>query len=277
MKHKSLSTFILGVLGLFVAGLAYLLFVEELHQYSIYLIPFGITIAIILVFRPQIDYWWYKKYPPLLDKEIIQWLINHFSYFNPLEREEKKMFIDRLALYLEAREFKFMRKEAESLPHDFQAMIAAHAVLMTMGNKDFLIGDFDRIICYPHAFPSPKFKFLHSVETHSEDGLILLSTEHLLLGVLKPKSFLNIIFYAFGEAIYFLNGNNGLPIPATNIWESIEEVSGFTKSSISKLIGFDEPNPLYVLISLYFSHHERINIIMPEFHQSIKLLLATER
>lgn len=277
MKHRSLSTFILGILGLFVAYLAYLLFVKEEHEYSIYLIPFGILIAIILVFKPQIDFWWYKKYPPRLDEAVIQWLVNHFSYFNPLSREEKGKFIDRLALYLEAREFKFMRKEAEALPHDFQAMIAAHAVLMGMSNEDFLIGDFDRIICYPHAFPSPAHKFLHTVETHAEDGLILFSTEHLLLGVLKPNSFLNIIFYAFGEAIHFLNEYKGFPEVSPEIWEAIEVISGFSKATIIKLTGFEEPNPVYVLMSLYFSHSERMKSHLPEYHEAIRVLISNLR
>lgn len=277
MKHKPLSTFILGILGLFAAYLAYELFYLEDPSGSVYLIPLGISIAIVLVFKPQIDFWWYKKYPPRLDEPVIQWLVQHFPYFPPLSREDKSLFIDRLALYLEAREFKFMRKEAEDMPHDFQAMIAAHAVLMSMSNKDYLIGDFDRIICYPHAFPTPKFKFLHTVETHTEDGLILLSSEHLLLGVLKPQSFLNIIFYAFAEAIYFLNDYEGLPELPGDIWERIEEISGFSKPAISKLLGFDEPDPVYVLMSLFFSHKDRIKAALPDIYTSIEKLLGNER
>lgn len=271
MRIRSLSNIILGTLFLAGITIGYMLWEMQLRDFSVYLIPIGIILAIILVFKPQIDYWWHKKHPLPLDKEVLFWLQNHFLHYNDLNEDDQARFRERLSLYLEGREFKIMRKEPDDLPHDFRVMISSHAILLSLYLDDFLIGDFDRIMCYKHAFPTPQFKFLHAVETHAEDGMIILSTEHLVLGVKKPELFLNIIIYAYAQALVFLNPSHGFPEFQESIWEDIEKISSFTKGKLSSLLGFEEPDPLFVCSSLYFTHADKFELVLPELKASFDI------
>ena len=273
MKIIRLSNIILGGLLIIGIGIGYVLWELKLDQYSVWIIPVAILLAGIFVLRGQIDYWWFKRNPPPLDPEVIMWLQNNFPYYDNLDEADKAKFRDRLSLYLEGREFKIMQKKAEDLPHDFRVMISSHGVLMGLYKPDFLVGDFDRIMCYQHAFPTPKFKFLHTVEVHEEDGLFLFSTEHILLGILRPKSYFNIIFYAYAQAYYYLEQNFEFPPFNESIWNKFKLISGFTKYQLRSLIGFEEPNPLYIAFSLYFTHADLFRKSLPDLAERIDIFL----
>ena len=273
MKIVRLSNIILGSLLIIGIGIGYVLWEMKQDQYSVWIIPVAILLAGIFVLRGQIDYWWFKKFPPPLDPEVISWLQNRFPYYAELNEGDQSKFRDRLSLYLEGREFKIMQKKAEDLPHDFRVMISSHGILMGLYKEDFLIGDFDRIMCYQHAFPTPKFKFLHTVEVHEEDGLYLFSTEHILLGILRPETYFNILFYGYAQAFSYLDQDFKFPDFTDQIWTKFKIISGFTKEQIRSLLGFEEPNPVYIAMSLYFTHAELFRKTLPDWAEAIDTFL----
>ena len=241
----------------FVFGALYLGFILFYLEKDIPIYYFIILIVVILAIffaKEEIDFWYDKKYPPNLDPAIIGWLNRFFPFFGTLEKDDKEKFEVRLALYLNARAFNLMLKEKENIPEDFKAIIAAHGIRMTLGLDDYLIGDFDRIICYNHPFPTPQKKFLHTVEVHTEDGLILLSIEQLMMGVGQPSKYYNIAYHAYAEALIFLYPKLNNLDDESETWSHLNEILPFTKNSVEKLVGIEDPDFNVVSLSSFFSH-----------------------
>ncbi|WP_235297757.1 M90 metallopeptidase family protein [Portibacter marinus] len=187
------------IIGALYTGVKLIYFEQDEFLY-----PFLAVIAIglaIFFAKEEINFWYDQKYPPKLDEPIRIWLRNFFPFYSALETKDRERFETRLALYLNARSFQLMLKERKDIPEDFKAIIAAHAIQMTIGLEDYLIGDYDRIICYNHPFPTPGNQFLHTVETHLEDGIILISLEQLMMGIREPKKNYNLAYHAYAEAL----------------------------------------------------------------------------
>ena len=61
-----------------ILAIPFLLIVGALGYYSwkindsyvFYILPFFLILALIYIFAPQIDWWWYKRNPPDVDKPI---------------------------------------------------------------------------------------------------------------------------------------------------------------------------------------------------------------
>ncbi len=262
--------FILGALHT-----AYNLIYLEKEFYLFYFLGF-LTILIALYFASsEINYWYNKKFPPKLDPPIIAWLHKFFPFYISLNENDREKFEIRLALYLEARSFHLMLADKKEIPEDFKAIIAAHGIRMTLGLDDFLIGEFDRIICYNHPFPSPQHQFLHTVETHFEDGVILLSIEQLMMGVGKPDQFYNIGYHAYAEALIF-------QFPAlknlddSNDWNKLTQILKFSTNEISQFTGFQSLDINVVSLATFFTQHEAFQMNWPEQFAHYKSILNYE-
>lgn len=262
--------FILGALHT-----AYNLIYLEKEFYLFYFLGF-LTILIALYFASsEINYWYNKKFPPKLDPPIIAWLHKFFPFYISLNENDREKFEIRLALYLEARSFHLMLADKKEIPEDFKAIIAAHGIRMTLGLDDFLIGEFDRIICYNHPFPSPQHQFLHTVETHFEDGVILLSIEQLMMGVGKPDQFYNIGYHAYAEALIF-------QFPAlknlddSNDRNKLTQILKFSTNEISQFTGFQSLDINVVSLATFFTQHEAFQMNWPEQFAHYKSILNYE-
>lgn len=227
-----------------------------------FLYPFIALIAVTLAIffaKEEINFWYDKRFPPKLDRPIKIWLENFFPFYQTLEKDDKIKFETRLALYLNARAFQLMLKEKKSIPEDFKAIIAAHAIQMTLGLEDYLIGDYDRIICYNHPFPTPSNQFLHTVETHLEDGVILISLEQLMMSVRSPEKNYNLAYHAYAEALL-------------NIYPQLQDIEELDVTTIlpydwdhiSKLTGFENPAKKAVQLAAFFIRNEEFKASFPK-------------
>jgi len=220
--------------------------------YSFLIFPLILVIAICFAFAPQINYWWYQKYPLKIDEPIRNWLLKYHPFYQSLSTEDRSKFENRLSLFLPAKEFGIMGSEKKNMPDDLKAFIASNAIHMTFGLEDYRFDDYENIIAYPHPFPTPFYKHLHTVEVEETDGVILLSNEQLLQSMMRPDRFYNIGLHAFGEAFVLSNPNKNWPQFAKEEMQSLCNLVGMPLANIYKITGFDEIEFLYIAIHHFF-------------------------
>jgi len=254
------------ILGALYTGINLFYYGKDDHLF--YFLGFLVVGLAIFFAKEEINYWYDEKYPPRLDHQITVWLENFFPFYNTLESDDRQKFETRLALYLNARSFHLMLKEKKSIPEDFKAIIAAHGIQMTLGQKDFLIGDYDRIICYNHPFPTPGNKFLHTVEVHHEDGLILLSIEQLMMSIGHPTKHYNIAYHAYAEVLLTL-------YPQLQKIEEAElqNLMTYDLGHIAHITGFENINPKTLSLAAFFIHNSEFKKHWPEQHSNYQEIL----
>ncbi len=234
-----------------------------------------VCLVLIYLFQPQIDYWWLTKHPLEIDKEVLILISRCNSFYRNLSEIEKEEFNKRMVLYVNGREFSAKGMEKDTgVPYDIQYMIAQVPISMTFNKKNFLLNPYERIILYKHAFPSPQYRFLHTVETHQEDGVILFSMEHAEAAFFINDQYYNVAWHAFAEA--FIQTNKwSITLPdEETCWETITMISNFSKNKISNTIGFAEPDIKTVLMVMFFTHGDGLRKRNEELYSQLESYLA---
>jgi len=225
-----------------------------------------IPLMLIYVFSPQIEYWWLKRNPIELDAPVKKMLNQTNPVYSSLDKETKEEFERRLVLFSSARDFigKGMESDNNAVPHDIKMMISQVPVTMTLGRSKAGFKHWERIVLYKHPFPTPMNKFLHTMETHGEDGVVILSLEHVDKALVQKGHHYDVTWHAYAEAFIKDNPKEKYPELPANIWESIEKVSPQDKSQILGTLGFKTIDAMPVLINLYFNYHKKFAQVLPE-------------
>ena len=252
----------------FVLGACIALYLtwETDESYALYIIPMALSLAVIYILQPQIDWWWYKRKPPELDLPLIRLLDQHFPFYQKLSPALKIRFRQRMVLYMLANDY--IGKGFEVVPEDVKGMLAANVVMITFGQEDFLLNKFERIVVYPHPFPSPQHpRHLHACEHFEEDGVILFSAEHLIAGILQSTKYFNTGLYEYARVYQSSYPEKPYPVFDEFIWGKIEAICGFSKEGLEKYIGLPEIEALAICIALYFIYPEKVRQLMPNAYK----------
>ncbi|MBK8701605.1 MAG: hypothetical protein IPN29_19460 [Saprospiraceae bacterium] len=234
-----------------------------------------VLLTVLYVFHGQIDYWWLQKNTPPLDPKIREWLVTYAPYYHNYTEELKLKFEKRLVLYTEARAFQFVgSKEMRDVPFDIKHIISSQGVRLCLGLNDFLIGDMDRIFLYKHPFPTPRFKFLHTVESDIEDGVFIFSTEQGLPGIVNPAMYYNIVLHGYVEAFIMLHPGLNYPDVSAYNWEDLEQINGINHQLILRTCGYAELNPLIIHIVCFFDHSKAYKSLFPMEYDAFCLIFG---
>jgi Mlc titration factor MtfA (ptsG expression regulator) len=255
------------ILPFAIIGLVCLYFAWENQLSPIYIVPCVIISAIIMVLGPQIDWWWAVRNPPLVDPKLEGFLRKFFPYYTQLSLPDKKYFMDRVSLYLIATEF--IPMVMEDVPEDIKGMIAANAVMLTYGQKDYRLIPFEKIVLYPHPFPSPQYqKIVHSTEHFEEDGVLLFSLEQLIPGITQKTKYYNIALHEYAKIFTLINKDFQYPKFDDNIWEKLTQISGFKTDAVKNYIGLPIIEPLPVSINYFFTFPQKFQQILPDIFET---------
>lgn len=244
---------------------------EVSESYALYIVPPVVILALIYIFSPQINWWWHLRRPPKPDPMVTTLIGKHLPFFSALSAPGKKRFLDRVSLYTIAREF--TGQAIENVPADVKGLIAASAVWITFAREDFLLDPYERIILYPHPFPSPQFpEKAHTSETYHEDGVLLFSVDHFMHGFTDPKRFYHLGLHEFAKV--FIRKYPAEPYPqfGAGFWDGLLRVSGFRKEAIEKWIGLPQEDSLPIAIVHFFSIPDRFRKVFPgEYEMLVKV------
>lgn len=244
-------------------------------RFSVYIIPFVVGLAIVYVLSPQIDWWWFKRRPPELAPGLRHLINTRFPFYQNLSAEDKIRFRNRMALYMQANDFK--PQGMESTPEDLKGVIAASVVQLTFGLDDFLLNKFEHIVIYPHPFPSPQYPAKwHVSEIFEEDGVILFCAEHLMTSFLQPERFFNIGLYEYARVFQRCYPEISFPVLDENTWEPLQAVSGYSKDYIEKWIGLPEPEVLAVAIAHFFVFPKKFKALLPEIYGDLAVIFKQQ-
>jgi len=116
----------------------------------------------------------------------------------------------------------------------------------------------DRIFLYKHPFPTPSKQFLHTVESHVEDGVFIFSLHEWQAATHEPKRFYNNVWYGYVDAFLKISNDDTSPIEPYATFENIEKIGGYTEDYILKVLGLKAIDPLVILCGLYFTHPEEM-------------------
>lgn len=237
-------------------------------------IPIGIAIAGYML-APQIDWWWYKRFPLALDSKVKTIFENNSEFYRNLSPEKMKIFDQRISLYVEAKDWKYMGME-EAMPYDIRAIIAFEPVRLTLNQKDYLMEPFDRIIVYQNPFLSPQHpERYHASELFLEDGVVLFSLKHILPAFREPHKYFNIVLYEYARIMISTNKNINFPELDDQFWYNLYDVASYGHREIMGVIGLTEADPVAVAIHHYFIYGAYFGNIYPELYASLQAIFDT--
>ncbi len=259
-------------------AIGYLAFKYPLENYLFWGLVPAVALILIYLFSPQINYWWLSRRPVELEPQVTKLLSQVNPDYDHMTPEVKNEFHKRLLLFTEGKEFiaKGMETENMEVPYDVKCMISQIPVSLTMGRKEFTLKHFDRIILYKHPFPTPMNKFLHTMETHAEDGVIILSLEHVQAAMMQPSHHYDVGFHAFAEAFISAHPKETYPTLSDDVWAKIDQISPQNRQQILGTLGFSEIDPMPVLITLYFKHQTAFKKVLPNIARDFSAIFNNE-
>lgn len=249
-----------------IGGIVFFYMTFQDPTYSWYIIPCVVALAAIYVLSPQINWFFHKRRPPRLSKQVVTFFLNNLKSFRELPNTEKTRFLNRVSLYKIAANF--MPKAFEEVPEDVKAVIAACAVRVSFGKEDYLFPNFENIIVYPKAFPSPQYpRNFHPSEIYDHDGVIMFSAEHLMHGFVQPQRYFNIGMHEYAKVFVESYPNEPWPELDETSWEQLDKVGGFGKEAIFKYMNIDDITPLAVSIVFFFDFPEKFKVVLPDLYK----------
>jgi len=196
------------LLPFLLAGIiiGYLAYVEHHRELSIWLLPIGIIVAGILVLGNEINMWWWRRNPPALSPQISGMLHKSLPVYRSLKPDEQELFSARLSIYLKSSSF--VSPGMTDVPGDVHAAILAPAVYLSVIHPelDEWYENYQRIVLYKHPFLTPKHPDqVHIAEIDHEDGVLIMSIEQLIPGLLDPKNQMHLGAYLYAQAFLELH------------------------------------------------------------------------
>jgi len=236
------------------------------RQYSAYIVPFVIGLALIFSFSPQINWWWYQRHPPELTGKLRGLLERFLPYYQRLAEPEKKRFRHRVALYIEANDF--MAKGMDEVSPDLKVVAAACAVQLTFGKQDFLMNSFEHLVFFPQPFPSPQYpENYHASEIFEEDGVILFSAEQLMKGFFTPHKFYNVGLHEYAKVFERSFPDLAFPALSDTHWQELQQISGFTHEWIGAWINLEDIPLRAVSITHFFTFPQQFYALLPDLYE----------
>ncbi len=233
------------------------------ESYLNYVIPLVVILVLIYVLGPQIDWWWYERYPPDVDAPVRKMLEKTNPFYNRLSEVEKQKFRQRLQLFVTGTNY--MPKGWEKIPEDAKYAIAANAVQLNFHKKDFLFPKYENVVVYPTPFPSPQYpEQFHPSEVFKEDGVLLFSAEQIMWGLLNPTQYYNVGMHEYVKVFMDDNPNIDFPDFTEEDWEGLSKAGPFTKEHIYNLLNVPDIHPKVVAITLFQLFPQRFVKVFPQ-------------
>lgn len=277
MRIHSLSRILSLPIAISILGILYLSYELGYQDAMIWiLVPLVIATAVI-IFQGQIDFWWNERNPLQLDPPISDWLNKYDPYYKSLHPQQRQNYDNRLVMYMQGRAFASVGSEHHSVPDDIKAIVASNAVKMMISKKDYLMGDMDRIYLYKHPFPTPRYQFLHTVETDIEDGVFIFSLEHLIPGMINPEKHYNVAMHGYAEAYQRVFPREDFTYLDQISWEQLEDVGYHSQDKILQTLGFNQTDITTVAINHFFTHPRRFSSILPNIYSRLERQFGAEQ
>lgn len=264
-----LSRRILAITGFILAISAWRVFFESDGRFMLPLVISILAGVMVYTFQHQIDWWWAKKSQPGLPAPMKAMLLQSNSFIHQISPEDSERFEKRMALWVAAKDF--IGKGIDKLPEDLKYITAIYPVMLSLYRENFLYEDLGRMVYYPHAFLTPHMPDrVHCYEVEGEDGVMIFSTEQMMVGHIHPKKYYNILLHAFAEAHRLKYPNENYPELPKDAWQLLHRISSIPKGKLDDFIGIVQEDPWPVAVHHYFVYADAFNSVAPALFEGIR-------
>jgi Mlc titration factor MtfA (ptsG expression regulator) len=202
-----------------------------------------------------------------------------YPYYNTLNTNDKKKFIQRTATFIASK--KFVPRQDIFLSQHIVILISACAVQITFGLNEYAIEHFEYILIYPDIYNSPMTGKQHKGETNLS-GFICFSWKHVQSGIDNTNDNYNLGLHEWMHALRF-NGFKGATTDYffenyINKWISVA-MSEYTRlkngrTSIFRKYGAENINEfLSVCTEHFFESPDEFEKELPELFKHTCILL----
>ncbi len=242
------------------------------------LVPYTI---LVLIFKHQINWWWYSKHPPKIDQQTNDFLNNYFPYYKGLNEENKRRFGARLRMFNFDKEY--ISKELREIPGDIRLLTAATAIQTTFGLKDGLLRHWGQLVFYRQPFHTPNRQYFHTGEVHYEDGCIILAVDDMIKGISKQKTNYNIavhhmaLAFQYDEKVedkdfYFFDAPDG-EIPEEALFKKLAVIRGWQNLPKLPYAQLESDELFGICVEHFFAAPIKFKEHLPDMYQALKGIL----
>lgn len=257
---------------LILAGIAAYLTFQVDEDYAVWLIPPILTGAIVFIMGPQIDWFWFQRNPPKLDPLEKKLLLKKVKLYPNLSLEEKQTLESRVALFNFSKSYEEMAMP--EVPEDLKIMMAISACQLTLGFEDYLLEKYEKVIIYPHPFPSPQYpEHMHISESFEEDGVFLFEIKNFLHGFIKPGQYFNIALYELAKVVDRELKLGEISALNTVSNDDLLAISGTNEEALKQYIGLPEIDSKALAMVQFIENPSRMSTMQNELFSQIKQTL----
>jgi Glucose-regulated metallo-peptidase M90 len=243
--------------------------------YAPWIIPFLLIAALIFILKPQIDWWWYSRRPPVLDPKLEAVLERVCGFYKRLDAEGKQKFRERVGLFNLGTDWMPKGWPEDRLPQDIQLALATQAVMLTFNKPRFLFDKFEKVIVYPRPFPSPEYQFAHASELFEPDGCLLFSGDQVLKAFIQPGAMYQVGLHEYARAYVLSNpGENYPTFEGEDVWQKLEQVSRMPRGHVESVIGLAGVEALPVAIHHYYMFPELFKQVFSKENAALDLVFG---
>lgn len=131
-------------------------------------------------------------------------LENAFPYFQRLNQNHQDEFVEKLEMVLTRKSF-IGRQGVVVVTPEMKILIGATIVMVTFGWNDLRLPHFSKIVVYPDTYYSTISKQYHRGEVNPRHGIIALSWNCFLNGMVDQKDGVNLGIHEVAHALKLEN------------------------------------------------------------------------
>lgn len=246
-------------------------FVDDTTTKAIVIAACVVPIGLAYMFKPQIDWWYYKRNPQMLHPKMREVLLRFSKYFEQLQGDTRIRFEQRMFMVMESRAYE--KKGLETIPEDLKGLIASVYTKLTLGLEEYFTPNYEMVVLYPKKFPSPKIPFFHTSEVFEDghNGGVIFAVNHAVNALQNPNHY-NIVMHEFANLLWKIRDWDEkafLEFATEENLIAMAKIRGFSFPQIKEFIGKPQINFYAVAIEHFFAVPDSFKQFLPELYQAI--------
>ncbi len=268
-----ISRYFLGAFAMMALVFLYLAWSDD-PSWAPFMIPPVLLAAVTYVLSPQLDWWHFQRRPPAVPEGFLRLLSKKNKLWKNLGPPTRKRLLQHMMLYTKAHSF--TGKSIKKVPEDAKMVIGFYASLLTLNRGDYLLKPYERIVFYPHPFPSPEVEELHISEHHPADGVLVFALPYVMNAFLAPDQFFQPALYELGRVCVVLWEEQPWPKVTEAHEDHLSIISRFPKASTRKVIGGKEVDYLGLAIHHFFQFPDRFQQELPDLFSELSACFSLD-